>query len=688
MRVEEFEKDDKVTIDDFVLGTDAEQSNQTKNFPIRDIIALAPTAGGTDLTAIDGGVKIDNQNIELGDINKEIIASINDDGANNASLLYNISSPTTFGVFSLAPDSFDVVNSHIIDGDSFSISFKPNFIELNAGSGAGGEKKLEANVKSLGLIAKLGTDESTIYLTDTTIRVNSPSIGTPVINNVLSFSSLDGTLQQSNPGTELVFLDSFGNLPATGDPTKIYVIQDPADYSNTFLHWDTIRSDYLSLLNGKTYGNVVMNYEDNAVVVTGGQGSVRILRDGDGTTTDYSRLTMNPFSPTDSSTVLEGGSMTLKGGGKLLSEGISITMRDTGAVILDNTNTGGIRYDADYSLAYTDRSLVDKEFVENLFAASSSALVLVDFTTDLPATGDINKIYRIKDAFNDGSDNPNYVVWNEDFGEYKSIAHGSMISTTQFRSDLEVNFEVNTVGNVDLQKRASTGQLNKRITIGTNSKPLGKGITINGGESLTLGTGDFGGVSPTESHLEINNVSGATYFDYSNYGGIKYGADYSADYEDRSLIDKGYLDGRLALIGGLTEERGTFNPVIADLGGGATYNYTLQHARYLKIGSLVYFTMYLIQVGNVGVPTGQLVIQGLPYSCLYDAEISQPQITGGNVNYYNMRGIIDDSDDTTIQILIKNALNSNSGSLYSAVSFVGGGGQIRISGTYMTASTF
>jgi len=134
--------------------------------------------------------------------------------------------------------------------------------------------------------------------------------------------------------------------------------------------------------------------------------------------------------------------------------------------------------------------------------------------------------------------------------------------------------------------------------------------------------------------------------------------------------------------GGVTQTTGTFVPTVIDAGGGATYTVgSVQHARYIKTGNQVYFTIYLINVGMTGTPSGALRIGNLPFNCLYDAEMASVGISGGNVPFYSLRGVIDNTNGTEIQFLFKNALNTSAGSFMNAVTF-SGSGQIRVSGTY------
>ncbi|TSE11293.1 hypothetical protein [Aquimarina algiphila] len=337
MRVEDFEKDDNVTINDFVLGTDAEQTNQTKNFAIRDIIALA--SEGIDLTADGtGGVILDGNNIEIGGTTAQ---------------------DTTLAIGA---------------GNTFRIE------------GRGAKAMQLFSISTSGILLEDGAtaNKNSINVDVTGIKINSHFIGTPVAGNVLSFIDATGTIGQSTPssgsGGDIVILNSYASLPSNGDSSKIYLIQDPNEDYEAFYHFDSGIGEYTSISNGKTQNSVEILFEDYFYEIVGTTGQFRVAREGDGTAANFGELEIS--SGANNGVSLKGGTLFLQGGGSLISEGASITMSQTGAILRDNTNTGGLRYASDYSSNYTDRSLVDRAFVTGLSGVASEGVwtaELLDF---------------------------------------------------------------------------------------------------------------------------------------------------------------------------------------------------------------------------------------------------------------------------------------------------------------------
>ena len=61
-------------------------------------------------------------------------------------------------------------------------------------------------------------------------------------------------------------------------------------------------------------------------------------------------------------------------------------------------------------------------------------------------------------------------------------------------------------------------------------------------------------------------------------------------------------------------EEGTFTPVFAGSGSNPSVTYSAQDGRYTKIGNRVYFSILLIITGVSSQGTGNILINGLPFS--------------------------------------------------------------------------
>lgn len=174
----------------------------------------------------------------------------------------------------------------------------------------------------------------------------------------------------------------------------------------------------------------------------------------------------------------DGGALSFRnssGAGVAIGTGFGLDLSvyddSEGIVVLDSrSNTRGIEYFDDYSSGFTDRSLVDKEYVDN-------ALVL------------------------------NTPTWQETINQ--SIAEDGYVRAGMTAGEIEDD-------GGQLMIRAYDGY---DMNFGTMNL-----LTFN----FAGGVGD---VSVVDNRL------------VGDRRGIEYYADYSADFTDRSLVDKGYVDG-------------------------------------------------------------------------------------------------------------------------------------------------
>ena len=180
-----------------------------------------------------------------------------------------------------------------------------------------------------------------------------------------------------------------------------------------------------------------------------------------------------------------------------------------GVTAVDQEGLKGMVYEADYSANYTDRSIVDKGYVDTAIGA-----VATIYDADGTITGPTNRN-----------------VIGEANADLSFIIHDTNNATYENRTEIILSPE-------RLQLRYDEGD-------GTGAS--------NGFVELDF---DGGGIVFT------NTVTSA---------GILYSADYSSNYTDRSLVDKGYVDGEVS---GLTFQdlySGTDSPdiTISDTTNGA-----------------------------------------------------------------------------------------------------------------------
>ena len=124
------------------------------------------------------------------------------------------------------------------------------------------------------------------------------------------------------------------------------------------------------------------------------------------------------------------------------------------------------------------------------------------------------------------------------------------------------------------------------------------------------------------------------------------------------------------------EDETSFTPSLVDNGGGATYSATTTNGTYYRIGDIVHFTASFVGVSTSGTPSGQLRINGLPYS---------PSGSIENLEILNFRG--SDVSSTDIGLMVGRVAsnyvylyNKTDASSANSVTFTSG--VLTISGSY------
>tara|TARA_R110002074_G_scaffold189465_6_gene355285 strand:- start:17422 stop:18471 length:1050 start_codon:yes stop_codon:yes gene_type:complete len=124
---------------------------------------------------------------------------------------------------------------------------------------------------------------------------------------------------------------------------------------------------------------------------------------------------------------------------------------------------------------------------------------------------------------------------------------------------------------------------------------------------------------------------------------------------------------------------GVWTPLVTDSGGGATYSVGTSYAKYVKIGSIVHFTVNLVSINTSGTPTGAFSIS-LPFPV--DANGSSPlsvsRVFSSNINFYSIVGTADNST-SNITFDVQKAADSFL-EPFSSVTWTSG--RIYVSGSY------
>ena len=288
-----------------------------------------------------------------------------------------------------------------------------------------------------------------------------------------------------------------------------------------------------------------------------------------------------------------GRNITLEtDGGQLLLDATNASLRNclsgsfvittaNGAIYTDSgspTANGGIKYNADYQSTYTLRSLPDVNYVTGLTSGITEDIEEISGVTSVALTGASNGLNTDANArvveLGGALTKPTTLSGSEIFGiNVNQINLTGSTTSCGINLGGTVSLKTDPAGTGGLLCRdATTGEIQQTslaafggITGATNglsdcgSQEIGLGGTLcattsilgaefaldlgtAGSKLSTLSVNTSGAVGITSGDLSINS-SGATFTDLSAVKeGIKYNADYSTTYVDRSLVDKGYVD--------------------------------------------------------------------------------------------------------------------------------------------------
>ena len=228
----------------------------------------------------------------------------------------------------------------------------------------------------------------------------------------------------------------------------------------------------------------------------------------------------------------------------------------TGTVYLDGLAGRGIQYYADYSTGYTNRSLVDKEYVDN--------------ATITPSLSDVMTV-------GNNTTNKN-IIFNTYYGLESANGNNKIKFTDDYQTDI-------------INKLFTTGLSYKQgqIMVNSNNGESAMGAVTYDDGIFQQNSEQYAGSSFARTRYSEQDLSTFNYYntdietrrDYilvrseyntginSTFQGLIYGHDYSLSYTNRSLVDKEYVDSRL--LSGLVDTDGTqtdtIKASIADVSG-------------------------------------------------------------------------------------------------------------------------
>ena len=218
---------------------------------------------------------------------------------------------------------------------------------------------------------------------------------------------------------------------------------------------------------------------------------------------------------------------------EISSPGGLFIMANAGNVFRDTRtgSTAGIEYYANYSSGFTNRSLVDKQYVDNAITGVSSTDTYTTGSTLVGST----LVFNTTDALS---------AYTADVSTLLNTAgSGINLGGTAINLGGALSADATITGggswNVNLGNGGSrlagftTNALTNTIT-GTNGA-TSSSIDVTP-TTLTL-------TSSTGSTFTLNSTSNIFTDNSSALQGIKYGANYATTFTNRSLVDKEYVDG-------------------------------------------------------------------------------------------------------------------------------------------------
>ena len=166
-----------------------------------------------------------------------------------------------------------------------------------------------------------------------------------------------------------------------------------------------------------------------------------------------------------------------------------------------DSSFSGITYNGDYSLNFVNRSLVDKEYVDLAISSSGTNYLPLEIT-------------------------------------------GTTLVTVD---NCSLGFSGNSLTDLIELVSYDTNKINAKVINSTHSLLINQNTTstdeftvsASAAGGARLAYGDSGG---TISSIYVNKSSAIVQSSIPSFNGLRYHADYSANYLDRSLVDKGYVD--------------------------------------------------------------------------------------------------------------------------------------------------
>lgn len=307
--------------------------------------------------------------------------------------------------------------------------------------------------------------------------------------------------------------------------TDLYNIFSTSD-STTANNGITKSGDHITLGGGLT-GDTTITTDSNTLYIDAGGGTGSVSFSGDGSSTSQIEFVTNflPGEPaslqvgkgsarlvatsgiTDTYLVVNGGVIQMRKSSGGLSQQLTFTSTTDDIILTDGINSRGIEYALNYHANYTNRTLVDYEYVNNHVASattssmsSSGGTATEDFIYDLGST-------------------------------YQYKISGNSASSEQI--NLETNF----------------GSSPARLTVGRSVAQL----ESDSGTSVTAQMRVEGGIprmyksiGGVDQRITFDGTNAMLVKDDVNLRGLEYNANYHGNYTNRTLVDYEYVNNHVA----------------------------------------------------------------------------------------------------------------------------------------------
>lgn len=363
--------------------------------------------------------------------------------------------------------------------------------------------------------------------------------------------------------------------------------------------------------------------------------------DGDGNSMTFDNMGLLVNSPTDGTNRL----VLTDTFSQFRSDELILTFdNSTGATFTDSrTVKSGITYAADYSTNYTDRSLVDKGYVDGKISGINSASYT--FTSGLGISGSdvtLGGSLSAATSIDAGVHNLSITATtgNLEFATNNATLNLTTGTYTGGTIDYGADYSSSFTDRSLVDKAYVDGQVSNvsEPTYGDGLEKTGNTLNIGGNvnDDITLSISDSEFIiTATSGNIRLITNSRSLNVATGVIGGndFKYDADYSSTFTSRSLVDKAYVDG--AVSGSITASNGiTKTGDDIKLGGTlssdtllalSTYSMTHQNSTYT-------FTMSSSEFSVVGVSGAQFKVSGAQIDVILGSSSTGMVITDNRIS--------------------------------------------------------